>query len=162
MSAIPKDKMTAKIAKAMLQNSSGNQSIILYNWFARNEYFDVPAIKALFKDKVKEATTAVDRIDTLTKDADATDKKEMAAVRSERRKSVAKTEDIGKIYIHIDCSGSMQHAIEFAKNSASLFAECVTDPAKNFRWGLFETKGRELPLPTGFTKEGFPCCSIWR
>lgn len=155
MSVIPVEKMTAKVAKAMLQNASGNQSIILYNWFARNGFLDVKAIKDLFKDKVKEATTAVDRIDTLTRDADATDKKEMAAVRSERRKSVAKTEDIGKIYLHIDASGSMRTAIEFAKNSASLFAECVSDPAKNFRWGLFETKGRELPLPKGFTKEDF-------
>ena len=155
MSVIPKEKITAKVAKSMLSNASGNQSIILYNWFSRNGFLDVKSIKDLFKDKVKEATTAVDRIDTLTKDADAEDKKEMAAARSERRKSVAKTEDIGKIYLHIDASGSMSHAIEFAKDSASLFAECVSDPAKNFRWGLFETKGRELPLPKGFTKEDF-------
>lgn len=155
MSVIPVDKMTAKVAKAMLQNASGNQSIILYNWFARNGFLDVKAIKDLFKDKVKEATTAVDRIDTLTKDADATDKKEMAAARSDRRKKVASTSDIGKIYLHIDCSGSMSHAIAFAKDTAALFAECVTDPEKNFKWGLFETKGRELPLPSGFTKEDF-------
>jgi hypothetical protein len=155
MSVIPKDKMTAKVAKAMLQNASGNQSIILYNWFARNGFLDVKAIKDLFKDKVKEATTAVDRIDTLTKDADATDKKEMAAVRSEKRKSMAKTAEIGKIYLHIDCSGSMSHAIQFAKESAALFAECVEDPSKNFNWGLFATRGKELPLPSGFTKEDF-------
>lgn len=155
MSVIPKDKMTAKVAKAMLQNASGNQSIILYNWFSRNGYLDVKAIKDLFKDKVKDATTAVDRIDTLTKDADAEDKKEMAAVRSEKRKKAAKTEDLGKIFVHIDASGSMQSAIEFAKNNASLIAECVTDPKKNFNWGLFGTKGRILALPEEFTKEDF-------
>lgn len=155
MSVIPKDKMTAKVAKVMLQNCSGNQTIILYNWFARNGFLDVKSIKDLFKDKVKEATTAVDRIDTLTKDADVEDKKEMALARSERRKSVAKTQDIGKVFVHIDASGSMQAAIEFAKNNASLLAECISDPVNNFRWGLFGTKGRELNVPKEFTKEDF-------
>ena len=155
MSVIPKNKMTSRVAKALLQNCTGNQSIILYNWFARNGFLDVKAIKALFADKVKEATTAVDRIDTLTKDADASDKKEMAAARSTRRKKVTRDADIGKIYLHIDASGSMQRAIEFARETAALFAECVNDPSENFRWGMFGTRARELEVPEEFTKEDF-------
>lgn len=153
LSVIPNDKMTAGVAKALLENCSGNQSIILYNWFSKNGFLDSAPIKKLFKSKVSEATTAVDRIETLTKDADVEDRKEMAVVRSEKRKEA--TKDIGKIYIHIDASGSMHQAIEFAKDRASILAECVNDPAKNFRWGMFGTKGEELKNPSAFTKEDF-------
>lgn len=155
LSVIPQDKITAKVAEALLKNCSGNQSIILYNWFARNGFLDVKAIKSLFKDKVKQSTTAVDRIDTLTKDADEEDKKEMAVIRSEKRKSTARTSDIGKIFLHIDASGSMYQAIQFAKDRASVIAECVENPKNNFRWGLFGAKGKMLPVPNGFTKEDF-------
>lgn len=155
MSVIPKEKITAAVAKAMLKNCTGNQSIILYNWFSRNGFLDVKSIKELFADKVKTATTAVDRIEILTKNADAEDKKVMSKVRSEKRKEVTKGSPIGKIYMHIDASGSMIRAIEFAKNSASIIAECVNNPAENFRWGMFGNKGVELDNPKEFTKEDF-------
>jgi len=155
LSVIPNDKITAKVAEALLKNCTGNQSVILYRWFAKNGFLDVKAIKDLFKDKVKEATTAIDRIDTLTRDADATDKKEMAAVRSEKRKKEAATSDLGRIFLHIDASGSMHQAIEFAKDRSSIIAECVSDPKKNFNWGLFGSCGRMLRVPNEFTKEDF-------
>jgi len=155
LSVIPKEKITASVAKALMKNCTGNQSIILYNWFSRNGFLDVKSIKDLFKDKIKESTTAIDRIDTLTKNADAGDKKEMSAVRSEKRKAVAGTKDIGKIFFHIDASGSMQAAIDFAKDKTAIFAECVDNPSKNFNWGLFGTTGRMLKVPTDFTKEDF-------
>ena len=155
LSVIPQAKITSKVAKALLGCCTGNQSIILYNWFARNGFMDVKAIKELFKDKVQQSTTAVDRIDILTKDADEDDKKEMAAVRSTKRKSQTRQANIGKIFLHIDASGSMTQAIEFAKERASIIAECVDNPAENFRWGLFGSTGRELKVPTGFTKEDF-------
>jgi hypothetical protein len=155
MSIISKDQMDAKIGKALLKNCSGNQAIILYNYFSKNGYLDIPEIKAIFKDKVKEATTAIDRIDTLTKNADVEDKKEMAQVRSDKRKSASKDEKIGKVFMHIDVSGSMNAAIEFAKEKGCVFAECVNDPAKNFNWGTFHTVGRLLAVPKEFTKEDF-------
>jgi hypothetical protein len=155
MSIIPKDKMDSKIAKAIMANCSGNQVIILYNYFARNGYLDVPEIKELFKGKVKEATTAVDRIETLTKNADVEDKKEMAQVRSEKRKAVAKDDKIGKMFMHIDASGSMQAAIDFAKDKASTICECVDNPVANFNWGVFGSIGLKLPVPKEFTKEDF-------
>jgi len=155
LSVIPQDKITAKVAEALLKNCSGNQSIILYNWFARNGFMDVKAIKNLFKDKVKESTTAIDRIDTLTKEADAEDKKEMAEVRSEKRKATANTSKLGKIFLHIDASGSMQAAIQFAKDRAAIIAECVENPKENFRWGLFGSSGKMLRVPDSFTKEDF-------
>ena len=155
LSIIPQDKITSSVAKALLNNCTGNQSVILYNWFAKNGFLDVKAINDLFKSKVKEANTAIDRIDTLTRNADAQDKKELSQIRSEKRKSVANTAGLGKIWLHIDASGSMQNAIEFAKDRASIIAECVSDPEKNFRWGLFGNIGKELKNPTSFTKEDF-------
>lgn len=155
LSIIPQDKVTAKVAKALLSKCTGNQSIILYNWFARNGFLDVKSIRALFNEKVSTANTAVDRIDTLTKDADEEDKKEMAQVRSSVRKRAAKTAELGKIFLHIDASGSMQKAIQFAMDNASTIAECVDSPSENFGWGLFANNGRRLPLPTEFTKEDF-------
>lgn len=155
LSVLPQDKITAKVAKVLLGNATGNQSLILYNWFAKNGFLEVAAIKSLFKDKAQTATTAVDRIDTLTRNSSAEDKKEMSQVRSIRRKTQSQSSLIGKLYMHIDKSSSMSGAIEFAKDKASVFAECVNDPGSNFRWGLFGTKGQELALPAGFTKEDF-------
>ncbi len=155
LSVIPQEKITAKVAKALLGNCTGNQSIILYNWFARNGFLDVASINSLFKDKIKESTTAVDRIDTLTKNADEDDKKEMSEARSEIRKKISQKAGLGKIFVHIDASGSMEKAIKYAMDNASTIAECVDNPSKNFGWGIFNAYGRKLSIPSSFTKEDF-------
>jgi len=155
LSVIPKEKITANVAKALLSGCTGNQSIILYNWFAKNGYLDVKSIKSLFNSKVAESTTAVDRIDTLTRNADEEDKKEMSKIRSDVRKKAAKAAGLGKIFLHIDSSGSMQNAIQFAMDNAATIAECVDNPVSNFGWGLFSNRGTQLALPKSFTKEDF-------
>jgi hypothetical protein len=155
LSVIPKDKITASVATALLKNCSGNQSIVLYNWFATNGFLDVPSIAALFQEKVKKATTAVDRIDTLTRNASVEQKEIMSDARSEHRKAKVATGSLGKIYMHIDISGSMDRAIAFAKDKAAIFAECLENPEKNFSWGAFTTTARDLPKPANFKKEGF-------
>lgn len=155
LSVLPPAKVTGKVAKALLGNATGNQAIILYNWFAKNGFLDKADIKSLFKEKAKSATTAVDRIDTLSRAADATDRKELSEIRSEKRKSATRGTGISKIFMHIDKSSSMRGAIEFAKEKGAVFAECVDNPAKNFAWGLFGSGGRKLGLPEDFTKESF-------
>jgi len=155
ISLIPSEKITAKVAESLLGNCSGNQSIILYNWFAKNGFLDVKSINDLFIKKVSKATTAIDRIDTLTKDADVKDKEVMSQIRSEKRKEKANTDGLGKIYLHIDASGSMEPAIQFAKDKASIIAECVTNPAENFQWGLFGSRAQKLVVPKNFKKEDF-------
>lgn len=152
---IPKNKMTAGVAKALLTNCTGNQAIVLYRMFARNGYLEVKEIKDLFGEKVKTSTTAVDRLDTLTRDAAEEDKKEYAEHRSASRKRATKDIQIGKLFVHIDKSGSMNSVIEYAKECGSIFAECVNDPARNFSWGLFDSHGEVLPVPSKFTKEAF-------
>lgn len=155
LSVIPKEKITSAVASALLQNCSGNQAIVLYNWFSENGFLDVKAIRDLFKGKVSTATTAVDRIDVLTRDSASEDKEMMAEVRSSVRKSKANTEKFGKIFMMIDGSGSMDAAIESAKNSASIFAECVSNPKDNFGWGIFSTVGNVLKTPDRFRREDF-------
>lgn len=155
LSVIPNNKITASVAEALVKNCTGNQLIVLYNWFASNGFLDVKAIQDLFKDKVKTATTAVDRIDTLTRNAVAEDKEMMAEVRSANRKAKASTGSLGKIFMHIDISGSMDSAIQFAKDKASIFAECIENPVENFSWAAFNTSCKMLPIPKSFKKEGF-------
>jgi hypothetical protein len=155
LSEIPPEKITASVAKALLANCSGNQSITFFRWFEKNGFLDVPEIKELFHSKVAQANTAIDRIDTLTRDADEDDKKAMAAVRSKKRKQVANTGGLGKIFMHIDVSSSMHAAVSFAKDRASIIAECVDNPSENFGWGIFESAGRILDVPKNFTKEDF-------
>jgi hypothetical protein len=49
----------------------------------------------------------------------------------------------------------MDSAIAFAKDRASIIAECVENPEKNFGWGAFSTSATSLPIPKNFRKEGF-------
>lgn len=152
---IPKNKMSAGVAKALLTNCTGNQAIVLYRMFSRNGYLEVKSIKELFAEKVKTSTTAVDRIDILTKDAAEEDKKEFAEIRSDSRKKATRDIQIGKLFLSIDKSGSMEKVLEYAKECGSIFAECLNDPAHNFGWGLFDTAAYVLPTPSKFTKEAF-------
>jgi hypothetical protein len=155
LSILPQKKITASVAKALLENCTGNQSIILYNWFSRNGFMDIKEINDLFAKKVKTSTTAIDRIDTLSRDADEKDKKVLSEIRSQKRKDSARTGGLGKIFLHIDKSSSMSGAIEFAKDRASVIAECLENPSENFAWGLFGSKPKVLPLPSSFKKEDF-------
>ena len=145
--------INAKIAKALLENCTGNQAVILQNLFRSRGFLEIPEIAKLFVDKVSTATTAIDRIDTLSKNVVGEEKEKLSEIRSKKRKEVVG--NIGKVFIHIDTSGSMQGAIAYAKEYGSIFAECITDPEKNFAWGNYEGVGYRLKLPTKFTKEGF-------
>lgn len=153
LSALSDKQMTAKIAKALLKNATGNQAIILQNLFRNKGFLEIDEIKLLFNKKIKTATTAVDRIDTLSKNVSDSDKKELSDVRSTVRKN--QVGDVGKLFLHIDGSYSMQNAIEFAKEKTAIIAECINNPSENFGWGIFGRKGYLLKKPTSYTKEDF-------
>jgi hypothetical protein len=153
LSAIPEKSMNAVVAKALLKTATGNQAIILQNMFRTKGFLEIPEIKSLFDTKIKTATTAVDRIDTLSKNLTDDEKKTMSDVRSKVRKE--QMGEIGKVFLHIDKSSSMSGAIEFAKESGSIIAECVNNPEKNFNWGLFGSRGKTIKKPDSFTKEDF-------
>lgn len=155
ISVIPKEKINLQVATALVGNCTGNQAVILHNFFSKNGFLDNAKINALFKNVVKKATTAVDRIETLTRNASEKDKDDLSQIRSDIRKKTANTSAFGKIFMHIDISSSMNTAIQYAKDNASIFAECVDKPSENFRWGTFNGGGRELPIPSRFDKAGF-------
>lgn len=146
-------KMSPVIAVALLEQATGNQAVILRETFDSAGVLKDPEVMKLYEDKIRTAKTALDRAETLSKTASAAVKEALEEARSDSRKEV--TKGIGKIYMHIDDSGSMQAARNFAIDRGAIIAECVNDPEHNFAWGIFGSRGYPMPLPPKFTKDGF-------
>lgn len=141
------------IAVALLEQATGNQAVILRTTFNDAGVLKDAEVMKLFEEKIKTAQTALDRVDKITTEVSEEVKRVLKETRSEVRKE--EMAGLGKIFMHIDFSQSMQSAVEFAKERGAIIAECVNDPANNFRWGLFGSHGMELPLPESFEKEAF-------
>lgn len=152
LGALPR-QMSPVVAVALLEQATGNQAVILRKTFEDAGVLKDPEVMKLFEEKIATAKTALDRVETLTENASEAVKQAMVKARSEVRKE--EMAGLGKIFMHIDFSGSMDQAIEFAKERGAIIAECVNNPEENFRWGLFGTSGRELPLPKTFVKDAF-------
>lgn len=151
LGALP--RMTPVIAVAILEQATGNQAVILHATFADAGLFKDPEILKLYEEKIKGAT-ALDRVDRIKKIVENEEMKgTMESARADARR--AQTAGLGKIYIHLDDSGSMQAAREFMIQSGTILAECVNNPAENFAWGMFGSRGQSLPIPTRFVKDGF-------
>jgi len=151
LGAIP--KMSPVIAVALLEQATGNQALILRKTFEDAGVLKDKEVMALFEKKIGEAKTAVDRVDNLSNTASEEVRKVMKKARSKVRKQEMK--GVGKIYLHVDFSPSMEGAVELAKEKGTIIAECVDNPKENFRWGRFFEKGEELPLPETFEKDAF-------
>lgn len=141
------------IAIALLEQATGNQAIILRKTFEDAGVLKDKEVMKLFEKKIGEAKTAVDRVETLSKTASEEVKRAMKKARAKVRKK--EMVDIGKVYLHVDFSPSMEGAVELAKERGAIIAECVNKPEENFRWGRFFEKGEELPLPETFEKDAF-------
>lgn len=152
MGALEK-KISPVIAAAILEQCTGNQAVILREVFDSQGLLKNKEVVSLFAEKVKTAKTALDRVDRINTEVDEDIQKILKEARAEVRKE--QVGDIGKIFVHIDVSGSMSEAIENAKNYCSTFAECVSNPEQNFRWGLFGSKGRQLSQPQVYQADGF-------
>ncbi len=138
---------------ALLEQCSGNQAVILTKtWEDAGVLKDAEVMK-LYQEKIATAKTALDRAEKLSKDVSESTKQAMTQARSEKRKE--QVGDIGKLFMMIDVSGSMREALEFAKQRAAIFAECVKDPEHNFGRGTFEGHGVILPLPQEFVQDAF-------
>lgn len=148
-----KKKVSPVIAVAMLEQATGNQAVIMRATFEDAGILEDPEVMKLYKKKIKEAKTTLDRVATISENANSAVKQALTEARSENRK--AQTVGIGKIYMHIDDSGSMNQARDFAIERGSVFAECLNDPEKNFKWGLFGSGGQEVPLPKEFVQDAF-------
>ncbi len=146
-------KMEPVIAAAILEQASGDEAVILRGMFDQQGLLKHKEVVEVFTEKIKTAKTALDRVDRINTEIDEAVANELKKARSKKRKEVVG--DIGKIFLHIDVSGSMEAALAFAKKSGAIFAECVANPEQNFHWGLFNASGTVLPVPKTFTQDAF-------
>lgn len=151
--ATAKKKVSPVIAVAMLEQATGNQAVIMYGTFADAGILSDLEVKKLYEEKVKTATTTLDRVDRIKKIAEGAENDMLTKARAEVRQQ--QVGDIGKIFMHLDDSGSMQGVREYAINHGAIFAECVKDPTQNFNWGMFGSRGQLIPLPVKFEKDAF-------
>lgn len=152
LGALPR-KMSPVIAVALLEQATGNQAVILRTAFEEAGVLKDDEVMQLYEEKVKTAKTALDRVDTIAQNASNAVKEVLTKARAENRQ--AQTVGLGKIFLHLDDSGSMQAARAFAIENGAIFAECVNDPLHNFNWGIFGSRGQLIPLPKEFVKEAF-------
>jgi len=148
-----KKKVSPVIAIALLERANGNDAVILQNMFKDLGLLDDAEVLKLFEEKIKTASTALDRAETLSKEATNEVKKILSSARAESNQ--AQTAGLGKIYLHLDDSGSMSSVRDFAMKRGTIIAECVNNPRENFKWGLFGSHGVELPLPEEFERDAF-------
>lgn len=152
LGALPR-QMSPVIAVALLEQATGNQAVILRKTFEDAGVLKDPEVMKLYTDKIATAKTALDRAETVSQTASQAVKEALSQARSEKRKE--ETLGIGKIFMHLDFSGSMRGVLQYAMDNAVIFAECVNNPTENFRWGAFQSSGELFPLPTEFVKDAF-------
>ncbi len=148
-----KKKMSPVIAVAILEQITGNQAVILRSMFEEQGVLSDPKVMKLYEEKISEAKTALDRAETVSKTASEEVKQALKKARSTKRKE--QLGDVGKIFLHIDYSPSMEGAVEYAKENGAIIAEMVKDPKKNFEWGKFDENAEVFPIPETFEKEAF-------
>ena len=146
-------RVSPVIAVALLEQCTGNQAVILTKTWEELGVLTDPEVRKLYEEKVSTAKTALDRAETVSREASDQVKAILKKTRSDVRKE--QVGDIGKLFLHIDVSGSMDQAIEIAKEKGAIIAEVVQNPQENFHWGLYNTGGELLPVPKTFEADAF-------
>jgi len=152
LGALP-GKITPVIAAAVLEQATGDQAVILTSMLEEQGLLKNKDVKAVYNQKIASAKNALDRVEKIKTELDSDIEKTLKSAKSVKRKK--DVGDIGKIFLHLDVSSSMSEAVALAIETGSIFAECVSNPEKNFHWGLFNDYGRRLPTPESFEKEAF-------
>lgn len=152
LGALP-EKISPVIAAAILEQCTGDQAVVLTSLFEDQGLLKHEEVRKVYDEKIRTAKQALDRVERIKQDLDETTKAVLREAKADVRKQ--QVGNIGKVFVHIDISGSMQGAIEVAKEKGSIFAECVQNPEENFFWGVFNGHGGVLNRPTKFTKDGF-------
>jgi hypothetical protein len=152
LGALP-DKLTPVVAAAILEQASGDQTVILTEMFESQGLLKNKEVKAVYAEKISTAKMAIDRVDRINAKLD----QETEAILKDNKAQIRKDTvgDLGKVFLHIDISGSMTDAIQTAIDKGATIAECVKNPEVNFHWGLFNSGGKILDRPEKFTKDGF-------
>jgi hypothetical protein len=152
LGALP-DKLSPVIAAAILEQCSGDQAVVLTSMFEEQGLLKHSEVKVLYEEKIKTAKQALDRVERIKQELDEGTQKILKESKAQVRKE--QVGDIGKVYLHIDISGSMQQSIDIAKNKGAILAECVQNPQENFFWGVFNSQAWELKKPGNFTRDAF-------
>jgi hypothetical protein len=152
ISALP-SKISPVIAVALLEQCTGNQAVILRGLFDGQGLLKHKEVLKFFEEKIKTAKTALDRVEKINTEIDSSVAEVLKDAKAEKRKK--DLGNIGKIFLHIDVSSSMESAVEYAKNNGATIAECIQNPEENFHWGIFNNVGKILQKPSKFTKDAF-------
>jgi hypothetical protein len=166
------NKISPVIAAAILEQSSGDQAVILTDMFEEQGLLKNKEVKKVYEAKIKTAKNCLDRVDRIKAKLDEETQQILKQTKADIRKDTVG--DIGKVFLHLDISGSMSEAIEFAKDKGAIIAECIKNPEINFNWGVFNDHGRILERPQTFVKDAFKaalygvrsgggtdCLSLW-
>lgn len=152
LGALP-DKISPVVAAAILEQCSGDQAVVLTSLFEEQGLLKNQEVRKLYDDKIRTAKQALDRVERINQEFDEQTKTMLKDAKADVRKQ--QVGDVGKVFVHIDISGSMQSALEIAKNKGSILAECVNNPEDNFFWGTFHSHGMMLGKPEKFVKDAF-------
>jgi hypothetical protein len=147
------DKISPVVAVALLEQCSGDQAVVYTSLFEDQGLLKHKEVREAYDAKIRTAKNALDRVERIKQELNEDTKKVLRNAKADVRKE--QVGDIGRVFVHIDISGSMQSAIEIAKNKGSIIAECVKNPEQNFHWGAFNSNGSVLPTPEKFTKDAF-------
>jgi hypothetical protein len=147
------ERISPVVAVAILEQTTGNQAVILHSLFERQGLLKHDEIVKLFEEKIKIAKDAINRVERMN--TVMSDKVEKVLKEEKSKKRKEEFGEIGKIFVHIDISGSMESAIEFAKEKGCIIAEVVKNPEDNFFWGAFNKFGYLIEKPDSFTQGGF-------
>ena len=146
-------KISPVIAVAMLENSTPDQVVIMRATLEDSGILKDPEAMKLFKSKIADAKTTLDRVDNIAKTASEEIKTILKKAKSTERKS--ELDGIGKVFLHLDISSSMDNSIELAKKYGAIIAEMVPNPEKNFQWAAFNSDAQDLKMPDKFTEDAF-------
>lgn len=152
LGALP-DKISPVIAVALLEQATGDQAVILRGVFDSQGLLKDKEVLEVFEKKIATAKTALDRVEKINTEVDKDVELVMKKAKAQKRKKDVGI--VGKVFVHIDISSSMNHVIEFAKERGAIIAECVENPNENFFWGAFNDKGYKLTKPNSFEKDAF-------
>lgn len=153
LGALP-DRISPVIAVAILEQCTGDQAVILRETFDSQGLLKDKEVMSLYTMKISQARTALDRVERINTSIDEEVTKVLKEAKSESRKKEMGT-GFGKVFMHIDVSGSMMAAVNTAKDFGATIAECIQNPEENFFWGLFNNDPRILAKPKSFEKDAF-------
>jgi hypothetical protein len=150
LSMLEKSAISPLVAVALLERCTPKQVVVYQALFEELGLLAVPEVAEIFAAKAAMAGASVDRLKV--KGVPATEQLKQEIQAQAHKAAVG---SVGKVYLHLDVSGSMRTSIDWAKKYTAKIAAAIQDPANNLKIGTFQTIGQELPAPGGYTQAHF-------